>query len=207
MAAVGLPDVRNPVAKHHIANEQHTALREENRCVFRRMGRPHVLQLKLHSTDREHTVVCTYPFICLHQVGVGIDPWRQLGARGRQTQRGRFGVDVLSRQAVGNDLGAQRLEDLQAIDVVSVVMRQQHRADGFVRDLPDFLHQRLGQCGRAQRIDHHHAVLRDDETSIGDEVLVLRRTQRRQALHVVHIGGYRFDLHRDGCCRRARRAL
>ncbi|MPN00187.1 hypothetical protein SDC9_147381 [bioreactor metagenome] len=67
-------------------------------------------------------------------------------------------------------------------------MREDDGADRLGRDLLDTAHQLFRQRGRSQRIDHHHTGRRHHKARVRDEVAVRGRAQRRQALHVVHIG-------------------
>jgi len=73
---------------------------------------------------------------------------------------------------------------LQAIDMVGVVVGDDDVADFFVRHPGNLGQQPLGQRGRAQGVNHHHAAGGDDEAGVGDKVLVRGRAQGRQAFYI-----------------------
>jgi hypothetical protein len=77
--------------------------------------------------------------------------------------------------------------------MVGVVVGEDHMRDRLVRNLGDRRQQAPRQRGRAQRVDQHHALRRDDESGVGDEILIGAAAQRGQALHVPGRGR---DLHR-----------
>ena len=95
-----------------------------------------------------------------------INPGKQLLARGFQAQLGRLAVEVNQRRPVRHDFGAQVLEDLQAINMVGVVMRDQHVRDGQRRDFFDLCHQPRGQRRRTQGVNQHHPRRGNDKTRV-----------------------------------------
>ena len=167
---VRLAYIGDAVAKHHVADKEHTTLGQENGRVLWRVRWPHMLQDKIHAPNLERACIGIYPGIGIDQAGLRIDPRCQLRARRIQPQARGVGVDVFLSQSIGDDLGTEILEHLQTIDMIGMVMRQYHGADGLWRDGFDLLHQLLRQCRRAQRINHHHAVTRHHKPSVGDEV-------------------------------------
>jgi hypothetical protein len=76
-----------------------------------------------------------------------------------------------------DDRGLGCLQGLQAVDMVGVVVRDDdvaHRRGG---DAADLGQQLLRQCGRAEGADDRHAVARDHERGIRDEVAIRRRAE------------------------------
>jgi cytochrome c553 len=71
---------------------------------------------------------------------------------------------------------------------------------GCGRDLPDRIHQLLGQHRRAEGVDHHHARGRHDEGGVGDEVAVRPRAERGLALHEPHTVGDRLARNLAATC-------
>jgi len=69
-----------------------------------------------------------------------------------------------------HDLGA--LEILIAVDVIAMMMREHHMADGPVGHLPDGGNQRAGVHGGRQRVDDQDALIADDKTGVSDAGVV-----------------------------------
>ena len=67
--------------------------------------------------------------------------------------------------------------------MVGVVMGDDDMADRLRGDAADLCDQLLRQRRRAQRIDHHHALVGDHEAGIRDEVAIGGRAHRGLALH------------------------
>ena len=64
------------------------------------------------------------------------------------------------------------LEILVAVDVIAVVMRDHHVADGPVGHLSDSGDERAGVHRRRERVDDQDALIADDETRVGDAGVV-----------------------------------
>jgi len=81
-------------------------------------------------------------------------------------------VEILACRLVRPDLGAGRPERGQAVEVVRVVVRDDDMADRPVAHAADRREQRAAQRRRAQGIDHHHPLGRDDEAGVRNVALV-----------------------------------
>ena len=83
LPTVGLANKGDPGAKHQVARDQHFLLRQVNHQVFGCVRRPHRLDHYLHATQPQFALSAE-PLIGFHQAGVGVDPRRELLARGPQ---------------------------------------------------------------------------------------------------------------------------
>src|SRR5699024_2199568 len=75
------------------------------------------------------------------------------------------------------DFGAGRLEGLQAIDMISVVMADNDTGNGLVRRVSDGINHGLTQGRSAQGDKDQHAVGCHDEAGVGHEALVFLGSQ------------------------------
>ena len=171
------------------------AARQEDHQVLGRVRRPHRLQHEVHAAEREPGRAVD-PAIGRHQARVLVDPGRQFLAAGLQAQPRGVGVQVGLAATVRGDGDAGRLEGLQAVDVVGVVVGDDDVADRLRRDAADGLDEFLRQRRRTERVDHHHPLRRDHEGGVGDEIAVRRRAQRRDALHHPDAGRHLLGLQR-----------
>ena len=112
-------------------------------------------------------------------------------------------VEIVERALGGDDLGAQFLEDLQAIDVIGVIVGHEHLDNGLVGHPADLLEQHGSQGRGAQGIDDDHALIGDHDAGIGYEPLVLDG-RAGGALNVI---GVRRDLFQRHLHRSRRVAL
>jgi len=96
------------------------------------------------------------------------------------------------------DFGAQRLEYLQAVEMVGVVVADDHPPDRLPGDLADQADEFLGQRRRGQRVEHHHAVARDDESGVRHEALVFAGTPRQAGPARSSCGRQAHRFHRYG---------
>ena len=189
-------------AEHQVACEHHTGVLGMHHQVFGRVGRAHAVDVEDLAAEFERRVGLQ-PAVGRHQARLFVDPREQLFAAGLQAQLRGVGVQVGQTGALRDDGRPQGLEGLQAVDMVGVVMRDDHVADRLRRHLADRGDQLLGQGGRAERIDHHHARRRDHEACVGDEVAIGGRAQGGFTLHEPDGVGHALGL--EGGCRRGRR--
>ena len=147
-----------------------------------------------HATQRQ-VAVARQPVVRLHHPGGSIDPGRQIPSRRIQALLRCVRMQVLARRSVGKDARTLRLEGLQAVDMVGMVMGDDHMRHRLRRDLADFGDQCLGQGRRAQCVDDDDPRIGDDEAGVGYEVAVGTRPERRLALHKPNPVGHLHRLH------------
>ena len=109
-----------------------------------------------------------------------------------------FAAGAAFCEAVGPDFGTQRLEYLQAVKMVSVIMADDHALDRLLRNLPNQTKQFFGQRRRGERIEDDHAIARDDKPGVGHEALIFTGRSTRQALHKVAVGAHLDGFHGHG---------
>ena len=156
-----------------------------------------------HKVDAADCQLCAFarlPFVGRHHARVLVDPRRQFFARSLKSQLRCFGIDVLPCMRIGDDFCAQCLKHLQPVDMVCVIVSQQHMTDRLGCDGFDLLHQLLSQRGRAQCINHHHAIAGDNKSRVRDEIAIGRTAQCRLPLDKVHILGNLLQAHGPCSC-------
>ena len=158
------------------------------------MGRPHMAQVQALFAQLEHGIGIE-PAVGGHQTGVFVDPGEEFFPARHQPSLSSFGVEVLVPLVARNDGGAQALKDLQAVDVVGVVVRDDHIAHGLRRHLANAGQKFLRQRRRPQCVDDHHPCRGDDETGVRNVISVGRRAQRSLALDVPGTPGDMLCLH------------
>ena len=131
-----------------------------------------------------------------------VDPRIELDATLREPALRDIGGEVDLGLALRPDLGAGCLQRLQAIDVVGVVVRDDHAADRRARHRADRGDHRAAERRRAERVEHDDAVARHDEARVRHEALVRGAGDAGRALEEPHVLG--DPLRREARCRRRR---
>ena len=98
--------------------------------------------------------------------------------------------EVELRLAMRPDLGAALRELLQSVDVVGVIVRDDHPPDRRLRHLADRRDHRAAERRRAQRVEHDDAIAGDDESGVRHEALVRRARRSGGALEKPDVLGY-----------------
>jgi hypothetical protein len=101
---------------------------------------------------------------------------------------------------VGPDLGPGVLERPQAVDVIGMIVGDDHPADGLGSEPADRRDEPPPQRLGAQGVDDKHAGAGDHEAGVGIEALVVAGRHAEPAFHVVDAGGH--PLRREGRRRR-----
>jgi hypothetical protein len=139
--------------------------------IIRRVRRAHVHQVEMHPTEHEGRVA-VQPAVGRKELGVFVHPGRERLAALREAVLRHVAFEIFTGRFVGPHLGAGRLECGKPIEVVGVVMGDDHAAYRRIAHAAYGGEQGRAQCRRAQRIDHDYTLRRDDEAGIGDVPLV-----------------------------------
>ena len=153
--------------------------------------------------------IYVYPGIGLNELGVLINPGKQFGARCRQPMLGGVRIKILLGGGMGNDFCTNFLKLLQAINMVSMVVRDNDVGNFKVGDFCNGLDQPLSQCGGTQGVHHNHPVFAHNESRIRNKVFIGLAAQGTLTLHVPHRRAYLlwhqknavFILRPSGCTR------
>jgi len=156
-----------------------------------------VMDLEAHLAQAELGVL-VQPAVGRDERHALVDPWKEVLRALRAPALGLAPFEVGARGLMRPDIGARGLERLQAVEVVGVIVREDHAAHGLARDARDGAAKRRSQRRRAERVDHHHPRPRHHESRVRIEAFIGRRGDAGLALHVIHALG---DLdRRDARC-------
>jgi hypothetical protein len=196
-AAVGVADIWHPAAKHQVAGIEDTVFLHQHRHVLGGMRRADVAQREMEAAHFE-VGVAFQEAVRFDQLRVVVHPREKRFLALGQTQGRILGAGCAFGGAVHPDFGALRLENLQAVEMVGVVMADDDQLDGLLGDLADQAEHFFGQRRGSEGIEDDHAVARDDKPGIGHEALVLGGCRTGQALNEVTVGAHPHRLHRHG---------
>ena len=194
--AVGLADEGDAATKHQVAREENARLGDEDHQILGCVRRPDMADHELERADLQPGFLRIQPAIGAHEAGVLVDPRRELLPARLEAPLRRVGVQILAPVALREDRRSSSLEGLQAVDVIGVVVRDDHIADRLRRQAPDRFDQLLRERRGPQCVDHDHAVVGDHEAGVGDEVSIRKRAECRLALHEPDRLGQLLRLHR-----------
>ena len=186
--AIGLADEWDAAGEHQVAHQGRLVFGHDQRQVFRGMRRADVDDREMQ-TARLAGNIAVEPEVGRDDAGVLVAPGRERLPPFRQPEPGRVGSEIVARGRVRPDLGARRLQRLQAVAVIRMEMAHDDAAHRLIGDRADRRHQCPAQRRRAERIDHDHAVVRDHECRVGVEALVGARHLAGHALNVAGVGG------------------
>ena len=195
--AVGIAHKGHAAAKDQVAGIQHAVFLHDHGHIFAGVGGAYIAQHEMHAAHFKIGVACQEA-VGFEQTGLVVHPGKQgFLALGQSVGRA-FAAGLAFGHPVRPDFRAQRLEHLQAVEMVGMIVTDDHALDRLFGDLADFGHQSFGQWRRGQRVEHHHAILRDDKAGIGHEALVHAGSRTRQALHEIAVLAEFDGLHGHG---------